>query len=142
MKSLLLIQGLFVIAALYDGVLGLLFLAIPQVPFEWFEVTPPNHLGYVRFPVALLVTFALMFTAIAVDPVRRRELIIYGILLKISYCGVVFYYWAVAGVPDMWKPLAVIDAAFLLAFLWAYASLPSIVAAKAEPASGVRREEA
>lgn len=124
MKHIPLIKGLFVVAALYDGLLGLLFLLFPRMPFDWFDVMPPNHLGYVRFPAALLLIFGLMFAAIAFAPVRRRELIVYGILLKISYCGVVFYYWVLAGVPDMWKPFAIIDAIFLIAFLWAYAVLP------------------
>ncbi len=123
MKSLPLIKVLFVIAALYDGVLGVLFLLLPRMPFDWFAVTPPNHMGYVRFPAALLLIFALMFLAVAVDPVRRRELIVYGMLLKISYCALAFYYWAVGGLPGMYKPFAIIDVVFLVLFVWAFVAL-------------------
>jgi hypothetical protein len=80
-------------------------------------------MGYVQFPAALLLIFALMFLAIARDPVGRRHLIPYGILLKVSYCGVVFFHWFTAGVPYMWKPFAVIDIVFLALFGWAYGSL-------------------
>jgi hypothetical protein len=77
----------------------------------------------VQFPAALLVVFALMFLAVARDPERNRNLIPYGILLKVAYCGIVTYYWIVTGVPDMWKPFAAADFAFLVGFAWAYAAL-------------------
>jgi len=90
-----------------------------------------NHPGYVQFSAALLVVFALMFTAIAIDPLRNRNLIPYGILLKVSYAGIVFYYWATTGVPAMWKPFAIIDLAFMLGFVWSFMLIPSLREAEA-----------
>jgi hypothetical protein len=83
-------------------------------------VTPPNHPGYVQFSAALLLVFAVMFAAIARQPVRNRGLIPYGILLKVSYCAVVFYHWFTTGIPNMWKPFAVVDFVFLILFVWAW----------------------
>jgi len=117
------IRILFWLAALYDGVLGVAFLLAPGYPFSVFDVTPPNHMGYVRFPAALLIVFGIMFLNIARDPVTHRDLIPYGILLKVAYCGVVFYYWAVSSLPFMWKPFAVADVIMAGLFLWAWASL-------------------
>ncbi|MCU0918604.1 MAG: hypothetical protein MUC88_29215 [Planctomycetes bacterium] len=117
------IPPLFWLAALYDGLLGLAFLAAPGQLFELCQVAPPNHLGYVQFPAALLLIFGLMFVAIASDPVGKRHLIVYGILLKIAYCGVAGYHWAAAGIPGMWKPFVVIDLVMGLLFLGAYQSL-------------------
>ena len=119
------ISPLFVVAALYDGVLGLLFLAAPGTPFRLFAVTPPNHLGYVQFPAALLLIFGLMFAAIARDPSANRSLILYGILLKAAYCGVTGWYWISSDIPGMWKPFVVIDLVMGLLFVWAYSVLPS-----------------
>jgi hypothetical protein len=119
------IRSLFVVAALYDGILGLAFLFRPDAVFTVFAVTPPNHFGYVQFPAALLLVFALMFAAIARDAEANRNLIPFGILLKISYCGVVFAYWFTTGIPAMWKPFAVADVIFVVLFGGAYASLPS-----------------
>lgn len=123
MKHLPLIRDLFVIAALYDGVLGLVFLFAGPAVFAWLDVTPPNHWGYIHFPAALLLVFAIMFAAVAVRPYANRNLIPYGILLKVSYSGLVFYHWAATDVPTMWKPFALLDVLFLVAFVWAYASL-------------------
>jgi hypothetical protein len=120
------IPALFAIAAVYDGLLGLIGLFASDWLFRTFGVTPPNHPGYVQFPSALLLVFALMFVAVARDPARNRDLIPYGMLLKVSYCGVVIYYWATAGIPGMWKPFAVADAGFLVLFAWAYGRLRSL----------------
>ena len=114
---------LFAIAAAYDGVLGFGFLAAPGYPFEVFHVTPPNHMGYVQFPASLLLIFGLMFVVIAIDPVKNRNLIPYGILLKVAYCGVTLAHWLAAGIPDMWKPFTVIDFIMGVLFVWAYVVL-------------------
>jgi hypothetical protein len=119
------IPSLFAIAALYDGLLGLIGLFWWEWLFRTFGVTPPNHPGYLQFPAALLVVFALMFVTVARDPEKNRALIPYGMLLKVSFCGVIFYHWAAAGIPGMWKPFAIIDAVFLVLFAWAYARLRS-----------------
>jgi hypothetical protein len=117
------ISSLFYLAAFYDGVLGIVLLIVPARIYVRFAVTPPNHWGYVQFPAALLIVFALMFLAVARDPESNRNLIPYGLLLKVSYCGVVFSYWIAQGIPSMWKPLAIMDLGFAALFLWASASL-------------------
>jgi len=114
------ISALYYLAALYDGVFGILFLTIPWQLYAAFDVTPPNHWAYVQFPAALLLIFALMFLAVARDPRANRSLILYGMLLKISYSGTVFGYWLMQGVPPMWKPFAIADLAFLVLFAWSY----------------------
>ena len=117
------ITALFIVAAIYDGLLGAAFLLGGGAVFQRFGVTPPNHPGYVQFPAALLVVFALMFTAVAVNPVRNRNLIPYGILLKLAYCGVVSFHWFTAGLPSMWKPFCIADLIFLILFAWAWTVL-------------------
>jgi len=123
MKKKTAIAWLFVVAALYDGVLGALFLVAGPAMFKWYQVTPPNHYGYVQFPALLLIIFALMFLAVAISPQRNRNLIPYGMLLKVAYCGTVFCYWFTVGIPTMWKPFAICDLVFLLFFGWAYLAL-------------------
>lgn len=119
MKKKPAISLLFYIAALYDGVLGLAFLFASNTVFQWFQVTPPNHPGYIQFPGALLIVFAIMFLAVARNPVANKNLIVYGILLKVSYCGVALFHWVSAGIPGMWKPFVYLDLIFLVLFIWA-----------------------
>jgi len=120
-----LVRLLFAVGAAYDGLLGVAFLLSAPAMFRRFGVTPPNHFGYVQFPAALLIVFALMFAAIARRPEENRNLIPYGILLKVSYCAVVFSYWFSSGIPGMWKPFAIADLVFLVLFAWAYRSIPA-----------------
>ncbi|NQU23577.1 MAG: hypothetical protein HQ567_20030 [Candidatus Nealsonbacteria bacterium] len=123
MKKTMLIRGLFLAAAVFETVLGLAFLSAPDEIFERFSVEPPNHWGYVQFPAAVLLIFAWMFLVVALRPEARRHLIPYGILLKLSFAGIVLRYWFDAGVPGLWKPLAIIDLATAALFAWAYVTL-------------------
>ena len=120
MKNKPLISGIFYLTVVYDGILGIAFLFFAPAVFESFGVTPPNHYGYVHFPGALLLVFALLYLAIARDPIGNRNLMPYGMLLKVSYCCVAFYHWIASGIPNMWKPFAIIDLVFLALFLWAW----------------------
>ena len=117
------ISPLFWIAAVYDGALGVLFLVAPWWAFERFNVTPPNHMAYVQFPAALLIIFALIFVAIARDPLAKRELIVYGILLKIAYCSIALYYWLTTDIPIIWKPFVWADLVMGILFIVAYMSV-------------------
>ena len=126
MKNTHAISVVFVVAALYDGIIGAAFLFASDGVFQTFGVTPPNHPGYVQFPAALLVIFAIMFLAIARDPLANRNLIPFGILLKVAYCGVVLRYWLTTDLPGMWKPFCLADIAFLLVFAWAWTQLRGV----------------
>ena len=123
MKKNSLVSILFFLAALYDGILGIIFLASPMLIFERFGVTPPNHVGYVQFPAMLLIVFAILFINIAINPIANRNLILYGILLKLSYCVLVFGYWFTSGIPVIWKPFAICDLIFIILFIISWRSL-------------------
>lgn len=112
-------KWLFYVAAIYDGVLGLTFVLFWPAVFRLFDVTPPNHGGYVQFPALLLIVFAFLFLRIARDPDANRGLIGYGIGLKAAYSGLVFGYQIMTGVPPMWIPWAWLDLAFLVLFVLA-----------------------
>ncbi len=118
------IKPLYVVAALYDVALGVAFLLFGDLVFEKFMpgIEKPNHPGYVQFPAALLLVFGLMYAAIARDPVRNRNLIPYGILLKISYCSVILWHWTTLQA-SIWKTFCVFDGVFLVLFFCAWRTL-------------------
>ena len=118
MKSIWAVRVLFIISGLYDGILGIVFFLASPAIFNHYGIPQPNHPGYVQFSALLLVIFALMFFAVAAKPYANRNLIPYGILLKLSYSGTVFCYWAKEGVPGLWKPFAFIDLVFVVMFVW------------------------
>ncbi|MBM3248329.1 MAG: hypothetical protein FJZ10_02765 [Candidatus Omnitrophica bacterium] len=111
------IKPFYIFAGLVDAIFGILFVSIPLEIFKAVNIPPPNHLGYIQFSGCLLIVFGIMFFNIAANPVANRNLIIYGVLLKISYCSVVFSYWLTKGLPSMWVYFAFMDLGFLLMFL-------------------------
>lgn len=123
------IKWLFVVAGLYDGILGLAFLFFPGAIFAYYGVEPPNHFAYVQFPALLLLMFAAMFVRIAGNPVKYRELMLYGCGLKISYCALAFWYEIRTGIPSMWIPWAWADLVFLAFFVSAWVSTGRIAKA-------------
>ena len=123
MKTERAISIIFWASGIYDGVLGLIFLLAPAAMYAQFGVTPPNHWGYVQFGAALLLIFGIMFIQVALKPAPNRNLIPYGVLLKMAYAGTVFGYWFTRGLPDMWKPFAVTDAVFAVLFIWSWMKL-------------------
>jgi hypothetical protein len=119
------VRLLFVIAGLYDFLIGLAFLFFGPQLFEATGVPPPNHWGYIQFASLMLVIFGTMFFAVARDPVANRNLIPYGMLLKLAYTGLVAYYWVTTDCPLLFKPFAVIDGLMFVLFGLAYATRPA-----------------
>ena len=118
MKTLLPIRIFYAVAAAYDGLLGLAFLAAAPQVYALAGITPPNHWGYVHFAAGLLVIFGYMFLTIALRPVENRQLIVYGILLKVCYVTTVGWHWYHGGIPNMWKYFALADTIFAVLFFW------------------------
>ena len=110
-------------SGVYDLAIGVAYLVAGPAIFDAAGVPHPNHWAYIQFAAALLITFGLMFFAIAADPAANRNLIPFGILLKVSYVGVCGYYWISTGVPTLFQPIAVIDAIMLVLFAVAYQQL-------------------
>lgn len=115
------IRVLFAIAALYDFIIGLTFLIRGPQLFDATGVPQPNHWGYIYFGSLMLMIFGLMFAAVAWRPARNRDLICYGILLKLSYVGLVGFYWfgTANGIPWLFKPFFFIDLIMLVLFVMA-----------------------
>ena len=113
---------LFAIAAIYDFVIGLAFLTSGPRLFDATGVPQPNHWGYIYFAALLLMVFGLMFAQVSFNPAANRNLIVYGILLKISYVGLVGYYWFNGGVPWLFQPFLFIDLVMLVLFAMAFRS--------------------
>lgn len=121
--SIFWIKVVLIVCGIYDGLLGIVFFLVPATVFRVAGVTPPNHYGYVQFPALLLVIFGVMFLRTAVDPVAKREQIVYGMALKASYFGLVFWYQFHGGIPALWLPWAWADLAFFLLFLASWRSV-------------------
>ncbi len=114
------VRILFYLAAAYDFLIGIAFLCFGIQLFDAAGVPHPNHWAYTNFGALMLMIFGLMFFAVARDPHANRNLIPYGMLLKLSYVSLTCTYWLTTGCPLLFKPFAVIDALMLIGFALAY----------------------
>ena len=121
------IPGLFWIAALYDFVIGAAFLVAPAAMFSRLGITPPNHWGYVNFAAGVVAIFGIAFAMVAANPVRHRNIIPLGMLLKVTYCATVFGHQLFGSIPSIWVWFAWADLAFLILFIAAWLTLPRSV---------------
>ena len=119
------VKKLFIVAALYDFVLGIIFLFCFKSIYSYFNIALPNHDGYVQFGAALIAIFGVGFWFVAQNPDRNRDIIKMGILLKIAYSGTVFFYALAGNIPSIWVPFAWFDLIFLFLFIGALRSLKS-----------------
>ncbi|MEO5617409.1 MAG: hypothetical protein ABIS67_06530 [Candidatus Eisenbacteria bacterium] len=119
------VRPLFLAAAIYDLVLGLVFGLGFKAIYTRFGIALPNHDAYVQLPAAMIAIFGLGFWMVSRDPVRNRNLIVLGVLLKLAFSGVVLGHRFFAGIPDLWVPFAVADAIFMFAFLAALRAVPA-----------------
>ncbi|HUO97361.1 MAG TPA: hypothetical protein VMU01_01755 [Rhizomicrobium sp.] len=116
------IKSLFVIAGIYDVVLGLGMLVASSQIAHLASIALPDP-GYVEFPALLVALFGIMFLHVAGNPAARRVLIPYGMGVKASYSGVVFWHQLTGSVAALWIPLAWADFAFLVLFFFAWRAL-------------------
>ena len=89
----------------------------------WYHYLLLIGVGFVVGFINTVAGGASLGRLFARQPVARRHLIPYGILLKVSYCSVAGYHWLTAGIPGVWKPFLWADLVFLVLFVWAYRSL-------------------
>lgn len=121
------------LAGLYDGLLGIAFLLDAPHLFTLCNIPAPLHWGYVHFGAALLLIFALMFFVAAAYPAGNRNLIAFGMLLKIAYIGVVLYHWLHGGVPLVFQAFLICDAVWFFVLAWTFRTVGRPVPVPASP---------
>ena len=116
--SLMAIKRLFLVAALYDIVLGIIFAVMFTPLYNAFGAALPDNDGYIQLLALLIFIFGVVFFIIHRDPVPYRQFIITGIMMKISFILVVFGHlvFDTIPIPQIYVPLAVIDLLFTIFF--------------------------
>lgn len=94
-------RGLFLVAAIYDLVLGIAFTLFHIPVFEMVGVTPPGS-GYVPLLGSFLFVIGVAYYLIwRGDLYQQRDLILVGTLYKLAYSAIAFIYWAIGDIPHV-----------------------------------------
>ena len=108
----------FLIAGLYDVLLGLAFFFFGEAILEWVGMELPPHIAYIQLAAVFIFVQGLSYLLVWTDPPRYLGLVIIGVVYKIAYSGLALWYLAIGELPsDFFIPWAIIDVFFLIGFL-------------------------
>lgn len=94
-------RGLFLLAAIYDLVLGVVFTFFYRPAFELVDVTPPEG-GYVPLLGSFLFVVGVAYYLIwRGDLARNRDMIAIGTLYKLAYASIALIFWAIGDIPHV-----------------------------------------
>ena len=113
-------KRLYLIAALYDLILGFGFLFFYKIIYKVLGMNLPENPAYLSLCAALIGIYGILLFMIHKNPENNRITIIYAILVKFAFVAVVLYYWLIIGsnyVDIPFRIIAGIDLIFALLFL-------------------------
>jgi hypothetical protein len=97
-------KGMFLVAAVYDLALGVIFTFFHDPAFRTLGIPEklPEFRGYLSLLGAFLFVIGCAYWLIYLGDLRRnRDLVTVGTLYKLAYSAIAFYYFAVGNVPHL-----------------------------------------
>jgi uncharacterized membrane protein HdeD (DUF308 family) len=97
-------RSLFLIAAVYDVVLGIPFTFFPARAFDALGIREklPAFGGYLTLLGAFVLVIGVAYFLISRGDLRRNvDLILIGTLYKLAYSATAFYYWSQGNLPHI-----------------------------------------
>ena len=108
----------FMVAALYDLILGAVFFAFGEQIIEAIGMDLPPNIAYIQIAAVFIFVQGLSYWFVYRDPPRNLGLVRVGIAYKLAYIGLAAYYLVIGDLPSVFFiPWAVIDVAFLIGFV-------------------------
>jgi hypothetical protein len=97
-------KGLFLLAAIYDLILGLVFIFFSRSAFNLIGIPDklPEFTGYLSLIGAFLFVIGIAYFLIYRGDLQKNlDLILIGLLYKIAYCSIAFYYTLIGDIPHI-----------------------------------------
>jgi len=113
---------LFLVAAIYDFVLGIIFLLFYKQAYTFLNITLPVYPMYLQMVAAFVTVMGIAYYFAYLDMYRNIDLVKVGVIFKGVYAVLTsyFYFADLANVVFFW--FAIIDVVFLVLFVWFLAS--------------------
>lgn len=111
-------RGLFLVAAIYDLLLGLAFFFFYEPVYAYFNITLPTYPVYLQMAAAFVIAMGVGYYFVYRNLYRNIDLVKLGVVYKLVYSGLTsyFYFADLANITFFW--FALIDAAFMVLFIW------------------------
>lgn len=107
----------FLVAAVYDAVLGLAFFFLYNPLFHALGIALPPNTSYIHITSAYIFVQGLSYWFVSRSPIRNSDIVIVGIVYKAIFSGLAFYYLAIGQLlSGIFIVFAVLDLIFLVLF--------------------------
>jgi hypothetical protein len=108
----------FLIAGLYDLLLGVVFFISGEGILDWIGMELPPHIAYIQLAAVFIAVQGLSYLLVWTSPPRYLGLVMIGVVYKLAYSGLALWYIIVGELPSaFFIPWAIIDVIFLVGFL-------------------------
>jgi len=95
-------KWLFLIAAIYDIFLGIIFMFFYKPIFSLLGIPLPNFTAYISLLSVFLIVLGIGYYYISKGDLRKnRDLIKVGTLYKFAYSGVALFYLIIGALPHL-----------------------------------------
>ena len=109
----------FLVAAVYDLVLGAVFFLAYGPIWELLELELPNNTAYIHLTAAFVFVQGVGYWIVARNPMANRGIVQMGIAYKFAFASLAFYYLAIG---ELLHPtfllFGILDVLFLIGFWW------------------------
>lgn len=122
-------RAFFLVACLYDVLLGLGFLLLGESILDALGMALPPHIAYIQLAAVFILIQGISYWFPFRDPLGNLGIVKVGIVYKLGYAGLALYYLAMGTLPSpFFLPWAVIDLGFLLGFVLFLRAAPRLSA--------------
>lgn len=108
----------FLVAALYDILLGAGFFLLYDPLFSALGIELPGNISYIHLTAAFVFVQGVGYWIVFRDPDGNHGIVMLGIVYKAAFAGLAAYYWAIG---DLLHPIfglfGILDAMFLIGFV-------------------------
>ena len=112
-------RNLFLIAALYDFILGFCFFAFWRFIFDHILKIPyPNYPAFYQAAAAFIFNMGIGFYFVYLNMYRNIDIVKVGIFFKLFYTGLAFYYVVVENMPWIFSVFGFLDLIFIVFFIF------------------------
>lgn len=118
MKHFSFYRGLFLVAALYDLVLGAAFLLLYPPIYGILGIPLPTEPAYLQASAAFVLVQGIMYLLVYRNMMRNVDLVLVGAIYKGAYALVAFYNGAMGTLPHpIFLVFGALDVVFLIFFV-------------------------
>lgn len=109
----------FLLAAVYDMALGLVFFVAYKPMLEWLGMTLPPHVSYIHLLAIFVFVQGASYLVAWADPLANLGIVKVGIMYKLGYASLAAYYLVTDQIPAMFFAwFGLFDLLFLIGFVW------------------------